>query len=305
MLSDVWPGVDRRRTGFVLTTLLAALLTIAACGAPRMGTDGRKPGQARPPTAWSPPKGPGGAGGLLVGARWMAQWITVGGRTTTASAHAAAWVDFGYDGTATGSYGCTSFRRTTHLTASTLALGAPAAQPTTGSRCAAKNRAFEEEFRTLFNERLKITRRDDDLTIDLKNPRGDYLALKLLWPKGLFGRRWQVDHLAVADTIYPVAAGKAAYFVFHRDGTVTGSLGCNDFVSRATFSGDLFTLYRLTLTTHRTCSKDIMRDEQIMLSSPNDPRSTRFSAMTDSWESDHDPTQGFPEFGYGFTALDH
>ncbi|MGW0083008.1 hypothetical protein [Streptomyces sp. NPDC003393] len=47
-----------------------------------------------------------------------------------------------------------------------------------------------------------------------------------------------------------------------------------------------------------------MRDERIMLSSASDPRSTRFGAMTDSWESDHDPTQGLPEFGYGFTALD-
>ncbi|MGV9350584.1 META domain-containing protein [Streptomyces spiralis] len=234
----------------------------------------------------------------------MAQWVTVGGRTTAAPAHAAAWVDFGYDGTATGSYGCTSFRRTTHVTARTLTLGAPAAQPTTRSRCAAKNRAFEEEIRTIFTERLEITRRVDDLTIDLKNPRGDYLALKLLWPKGLFGRRWQVDHLAVADTTYPLAAGKAVYFVFHGDGTVTGNLGCNDFTGRATFSGDVFTLYRPTPTTHRTCSKDIMRDEQIMLSPKNDPRSTRFSAMTDSWESDHDPTQGLPEFGYGFTALD-
>ncbi|MGW5197412.1 META domain-containing protein [Streptomyces spiralis] len=234
----------------------------------------------------------------------MAQWITVDGRTTTAPAHAAAWVDFGYDGAATGSYGCTSFRRTTRVTAGTLILGAPMGEPTTGSRCAAKSRAFEKEFRTIFSGRLKITRRVDDLTIDLKNPRGDYVALKLLWPKGLFGRRWQVDHLAVADTTYPLAAGKAVYFVFHRDGTVTGNLGCNDFTSRATFSGDVFTLYRPTLATHRTCSKDIMRDEQIMLSPRNDPRSTRFSAMTDSWESDHDPTQGLPEFGYGFTALD-
>jgi heat shock protein HslJ len=288
----------------VVGVLLAVLLTIAACGAPHMGSDERKPGQAEPATPWSPPKGPDGVGGLLVGARWTAQWITVDGRTTTAPAHAAAWVDFGYGGTARGSYGCTSFRRTTHVTVDTLTLGAPAAQPTAGSRCASKNRAFEKAFRTIFSGRLKITRRVDDLTIDLKNPRGDYLALKLLWPKGLFGRRWQVDHLAVADTIHPLAAGKAVYFVFHRDGTVTGNLGCNDFTSRATFSGDVFTLYRPTPTTHRTCSKDIMRDERIMLSPASDPRSTRFGAMTDSWESDHDPTQGLPEFGYGFTALD-
>ncbi|MDF3300194.1 META domain-containing protein [Streptomyces tropicalis] len=284
--------------------LLAAVITLAACGAPRMGTDGRESGHAGPATAWSPPKGPGGAGGLLVGARWLGQWITVGGRTTAAPAHAGAWVDFGHDGTVAGSYGCTSFRRTTHVTAGTLTLGAPVAQPTAGIRCAAKNRAFEEEFRTIFSGRLTITRRVDDLTIDLKNSRGDYLALKLLWPKGLFGRRWQVDHLGVADTIHPLAAGRAVYFVFHRDGTVTGNLGCNDFTGRATFSGDLFTLYRLTPTTHRTCSKDVMRDERIMLSPTTDPRSTRFSAMTDSWECDHDPTQGFPEFGYGFQALD-
>ncbi|MGV9993465.1 META domain-containing protein [Streptomyces sp. NPDC003374] len=296
--------MDSRRTKAVVGALLAALLTVTACGASHGVTDEQKPGQADPATPWSPPKGPGGAGGLLVGARWTAQWITVGGRTTTAPAHAAAWIDFGYHGTATGSYGCTPFRRTTHVTAGTLTVDAPAAQPTTGNRCAPENRAFEKGFRTLFNGQLKIARRVDDLTIDLKNARGDRLALKLLWPKGLFGRRWQVDHLAVADTTYPLAAGKAVYFVFHRDGTVTGNLGCNDFTSRATFSGDTFTLYRPTLTTHRTCSKDIMRDEQIMQSPTKNPRTTRFSALTDSWETDHDPTQGFPEFGYGFKALD-
>jgi heat shock protein HslJ len=194
----------------VVGVLLAVLLTIASCGAPRMGTDGRKPGQARPNTTWSPPKGPGGVGGLLVGARWAAQWITVGGQTTTAPPHAAAWVGFDHDGTATGSYGCPSFRRTTHITADTLTLGAPEPQPTTVGRCAAKNRAFEEGFRPIFTGQLKITRRVDDLTIDLKNPRGDHLALKLLWPKDLFGRRRQVDHLAVADTPYPLAAGTFA-----------------------------------------------------------------------------------------------
>jgi heat shock protein HslJ len=297
--------MDSRRATAVAGALLAALLAITACGAPRMGSEGRKPRQTGPATDWSAPKGPGGTGGLLVGARWTAQWITVGGRTTTAPAHAAAWVDFGYDGTVTGRYGCTSFRRTAHVTAGTLTLGAPATQSTGRGRCAAKNRGFEEEFRTFFNGRLNIARRVDDVTIDMKNGRGDQVALKLLWPRGLFGRRWQVDHLAVADTSYPLAAGKAVYFVFHRDGTVTGNLGCNDFTGSATFSGDVFTLYRLTPTTHRTCSQDIMRDEQIMLSPRNDPRSTRFSALTDSWESDHDPTQGLPEFGYGFKALDH
>ncbi|MFI1169040.1 META domain-containing protein [Streptomyces sp. NPDC020801] len=242
-----------------------------------------------------------------MGARWRVQWVTADGRTTAAPAHAAAWIDFGYDDTATGSYGCTSFTRAATVTASALVVGREkaAGSTTAASRCPFGNRAFEEKFRKIFAGPLTSARRVDDLTMDLKSPRGDYVAVKLMWPKGLFGRRWQLDHLSVEDTVQPLAAGWKVYFVFHRDGTVTGGLGCNDFTSRARFEGDVFTFYRPTLTTHRTCSDAVMRDEQTLLTSEKNPRSLPFSAETDSWGTDEDFEDPTARYGYGFKALDN
>ncbi|MFF9410882.1 META domain-containing protein [Streptomyces anandii] len=217
-----------------------------------------------------------------MGARWKVQWVSVGGRDIAAPANAAAWMEFGHDNTVTGTDGCTPLRTPVNVGAESLTVGEPAAPTAPPGRCPAKYQTFEEQLRKVFSGPLTINRRVDDLTMDLKNPQGDYVAVKLLWPEGLFGARWRVQYLTGADDKVAPEAGRTSYFVFHRDGKVTGQAPCNDFTSRATFDGELLTLDRPVLTTHRTCSKKIMYWEENVLSLRKNPETFTYVATRDS-----------------------
>jgi heat shock protein HslJ len=284
------------RTGAFLGALLVALLTVTACS-PRAGSGGKAPDR---PTPWTMPTGPGGYGGRLLGARWRVDWVTVDGRNIDAPPDAGAWVEFGYDNTAVGDYGCTPFKSSATVTATTLTVGTDTSGATPDDACPAKERAFEQRMRKIFTGGpLAVAERVDEFSMTLKNQRGDYVALQMLWPQGLFGAPWQVEYLNVADTLVDMTAGKEVYFVFHRDGTVTGKGGCNGFKGRAAFAGEHVTLYPLTRTTHRTCSREIMSQEDGLLD--QDPRT--FSVVASRGITFVDRTPGLDGLAYNFIRV--
>ncbi|MFF2430202.1 META domain-containing protein, partial [Streptomyces mirabilis] len=134
------------RTGAILGALLVALLTVTACS-PRAGSGGKAPDR---PTPWTMPTGPGGYGGRLLGARWRVDWVTVDGRNIDAPPDAGAWVEFGYDNTAVGDYGCTPFKSSATVTATTLTVGTDTSGATPDDACPVKERAFEQRMRKIF-----------------------------------------------------------------------------------------------------------------------------------------------------------
>lgn len=270
---------DKRgpRTRTIAGSLLAALLLITACTS-------TKPGRATaPPTA----KTPATDGDLLAGAAWYVRHISVGGRTTIAPPPTAAWIEFGHGNTAEGNYGCSPFKAAATVTETAVTVGEKTDGAPPAKQCPASNLAFEGKLRKIFSGPLTISRPVDDLTMDLTNQRGDYVALQLLRPKGLFGSRWQLTDLIAADDggRAPVIGGTAVYYVFHRDGTVTGNLGCNDFTGRAAFDRNVLTMYRPVLTTHRTCSRELMDQERTLLTYRTNPRRMQYSATTRSFEA--------------------
>ncbi|MFF7924849.1 META domain-containing protein [Streptomyces mirabilis] len=284
------------RTGAILGALLVALLTVTACS-PRAGSGGKAPDR---PTPWTMPTGPGGYGGRLLGARWRVDWVTVDGRNIDAPPDAGAWVEFGYDNTAVGDYGCTLFKSSATVTATTLTVGTDTSGATPDDACPAKERAFEQRMRKIFTGGpLAVAERVDEFSMTLKNQRGDYVALQMLWPQGLFGAPWRIEYLNVADTPVDMTAGKEVYFVFHRDGTVTGKGGCNGFKGRAAFAGEHVTLYPLTRTTHRTCSRKIMSQEDGLLD--QDPRT--FSVVASRGITFVDRTPGLDGLAYNFIRV--
>ncbi|MFF4513487.1 META domain-containing protein [Streptomyces mirabilis] len=284
------------RTGAILGALLVALLTVTACS-PRAGSGGKAPDR---PTPWTMPTGPGGYGGRLLGARWRVDWVTADGRNIDAPPDAGAWVEFGYDNTAVGDYGCTPFKSSATVTATTLTVGTDTSGATPDDACPAKERAFEQRMRKIFTGGpLAVAERVDEFSMTLKNQRGDYVALQMLWPQGLFGAPWRIEYLNVADTPVDMTAGKEVYFVFHRDGTVTGKGGCNGFKGRAAFAGEHVTLYPLTRTTHRTCSRKIMSQEDGLLD--QDPRT--FSVVASRGITFVDRTPGLDGLAYNFIRV--
>ncbi|RSO47787.1 hypothetical protein DMH15_05875 [Streptomyces sp. WAC 06725] len=290
------------RAGTAAGALLAALLTVTGCGPSPAGSEGGKAAEGKPASASPAKKGPGGYGGLLMGARWMVQWVTVDGREISAPPHAASWMAFDYDNTVKGNDGCAPFHRSAFLSDSALTLRGDWAEATEDGGCPAKNRAFAERLRKVFNGPLTIAQRVDTLTLDLKNRQGDYVALKLQQPEGFYGRRWQVPRLSVADTYSPDLP-KSAYFIFHEDGTVIGNLGCNDFTSKAVFEGDTLTMWEPTRLSQRTCSPDIMKGEGYLLSMRRNPQTFTYRVTYDSMSAFDDSEGALLGNGYEFTAL--
>ncbi|QIY96431.2 META domain-containing protein [Streptomyces sp. S1D4-11] len=241
---------------------------------------------------------------VTAGGSWAHVGGSTGSRSTGAtSTHrrtAGAWVEFGYDNTAVGDYGCTPFKSSATVTATTLTVGTDTSGATPDDACPAKERAFEQRMRKIFTGGpLAVAERVDEFSMTLKNQRGDYVALQMLWPQGLFGAPWRIEYLNVADTPVDMTAGKEVYFVFHRDGTVTGKGGCNGFKGRAAFAGEHVTLYPLTRTTHRTCSRKIMSQEDGLLD--QDPRT--FSVVASRGITFVDRTPGLDGLAYNFIRV--
>ncbi|WP_411141322.1 META domain-containing protein [Streptomyces sp. x-80] len=59
-------------------------------------------------------------------------------------------------------------------------------------------------------------------------------------------------------------SAKDTSFVFHRDGAVTGKLGCNDFTAKVFFNGSHVFFHDTRLTTHHTCAAQNMEDESFV-----------------------------------------
>lgn len=246
--------MGKRRATTVTAGLLVVLLVLAGCTA-----------GGHHPAAHPPRKGPGGYGGLLLGERWKIQWVTKGGHATTAPPDAAAWLEFGYDGVVRGSDGCHPLLRPARLTADALTVE-PAPRTYSDQDCEPAQQAFRDRFRELFSGRLAIKKRYDDLTMDLRNGDGDSIAVKFSRPEGMFGTRYQLVYSQVGDSPGPeYAAGKQLWFRFSTDGRMDGRLGCDEFTGSAVFQGERVAIGPLTLTTHHTCSAEIMRDEQALL----------------------------------------
>jgi heat shock protein HslJ len=272
---------DKRgpRTRAVAASLLAALLLVTGCTA-------KEPGRATAPPAakTSAAQTPATHGDLLAGAAWYVRHISVGGRTTVAPPPTAAWIEFGDGSTAEGNYACTPFKAVATVTAAAVTVGEKTDEAPPAKQCPASNLAFEGKLRKLFSGPLTLSRPVDDLTMNLTNQRGDYVALQLLRPKGLFGSRWELQYLAYDDGGQgPIIGGTAVYYVFHRDGRVTGNTGCNDFTGRAVFDRRFLTMYQPVRTTHRTCSRELMNQEHTLLTYETNPRRMQYSANTSSF----------------------
>ncbi|MEJ8653493.1 META domain-containing protein [Streptomyces sp. MS1.AVA.3] len=95
----------------------------------------------------------------------------------------------------------------------------------------------------------------------LRNRHGDVATLTIVRSPGIFDTKYQLDERMAYDSSDKVTSAKDTSFAFHRDGTVTGKLGCNDFTAKVFFHGSHVFFRDAQLTTHRTCAAQNMEDE--------------------------------------------
>ncbi len=274
-----------RRLTLVPAATLAALLSLSACSS-RVEGDGA-PGDLTAPV-FPAAQRPAGAGGLLAEGVWRFRGVRFGGQEVYLPSEARAWIALHGDGTASGDYGCTPFRLKAEVSATRLTLGqklplrpAPSVSPAPTSAgpgpCAPQSGSdrlnlthFEKEVQRVLRGNLSLSSErhigQGEVLLHLKNQQGDDITLVQARSDAFFTTRWQLDVVTVYDSQGPeFAAGDQLYFDFHKNGEVSGKLGCNDFTARATFSGLHVFFHDVALTSHRGCDKKIMEEEGSVL----------------------------------------
>ncbi|MEU7189512.1 META domain-containing protein [Streptomyces sp. NPDC045369] len=270
-----------RRLALVPAATLAALLTLSACGGGVEG-DGA-PGDLAAP-AFPAEQRPAGAGGLLAEGVWRFREVTFDGQEENLPSEARAWIALHGDGTASGDYGCTPFRLKAEVSATRLTLGekltprpAPSATPApplAGSGPCAPHSGYDRLKLTRFEKQVQGALRGNlslslerpntqgEVELHLKNQQGDDITLVQARSDTFFTTRWKLSTVTAYDSQGPeFAAGDRMYFDFHKNGEVSGKLGCNDFTARATFSGLHVFFHDVALPSHRGCDEKIMEEE--------------------------------------------
>ncbi|MFE7316601.1 META domain-containing protein [Streptomyces sp. NPDC057555] len=293
--------ISLRRVAGAVAGIVVACGGVSACGA-ASGHGGGRSGDATAsasPTKKGP-GGPGGKllGGIWT---FDSLTLTVDGKEVQGHDSAVSpWVEFRDDGTVAGNYGCTPFHVKAKLEATTLtwgddlpALPSPSATPAppTGAVGACQTPEqqqeakagdfattneevadFEAKVKKFFHRGpLKITEKKLERQPggpppgslpQLRNEHGDLATLSVVRAPGFFDTTYHLQSWTVYDHTEDFESAKDNSFAFHRDGTVTGNLGCNDFTARAYFNGSHVFFRDTRLTTHRTCAAQNMRDER-------------------------------------------
>ncbi|CAL9507744.1 hypothetical protein SUDANB15_03554 [Streptomyces sp. enrichment culture] len=220
-----------------MTTLAAVAVLVplaAACGSEKAGA-GSGSAEAEQP---------------VTGVRWSVDSVTADG--TTHRAPDGAHLALDDSGRAEGSYGCNRFSGRVSFDGDRIRLGD---RDTTLRACSEEVMDLERAFaRTLGDGALKAEVDDDRLT--LTTDAGDTVRLSKAEDTPLAGTRWTVTT--------PAVDGRAHLTFDDEEGTVSGSLGCNQVNAGATVRDGRVTLGTPS-TTRMMCEDSLMDAEKALL----------------------------------------
>ncbi|MEV0850385.1 META domain-containing protein [Streptomyces sp. NPDC049954] len=285
-------AAGRATTGAVAPAASLAVLTVCATVLTACGTE---------PAGGGAGHAGGGAGDSATGAavsdseppayagvRWSVESVTADGKRHSAPDGARLAFDTSArTPRAEGDYGCNRFSSPVRFTderGGRLRLSEPVS---TRRACAKPVMDFEKKLSGLLTgtELTAHTGRQtgpgaDRLT--LTNPEGDTVTLRESQDESgeagesaghdggapssapLTGTTWEITHLLDEDGDHTPRATGEAHFRVARDGTVSGSLGCNRFSARAALDGDRLRLDR-PVTTRMLCQGGAMDTEKALL----------------------------------------
>ncbi|GAB2443891.1 META domain-containing protein [Streptomyces incanus] len=223
-----------------MTLMAAAVLVplLAACGNERAGA-GSASAEAGSP-----------AERLVTGTRWNVDSVTADG--TTLRAPADAHVTVKDDGRTSGRYACNHFRGEADFDGDRVRFSID----TTPTACEDEpRRTFERTLsRTLEDGALKARVNDGRLTLTTDD--GATVRFSKGGDSPLHGTKWTVT--------LPDAEGRAHLTFDTKEGTVSGSLGCNKVNADATVRDGHITVGTPT-TTRMVCEDSLMKAEKRLL----------------------------------------
>ncbi|MCF3962791.1 META domain-containing protein [Streptomyces fuscigenes] len=242
----------------IATAGIAALLALtAACG-------------AQSPTSPGPAASSGGPVRTdlpLTGVRWKVDSLAVAGREPAVPA--AATMEISPDGRITLGTGCNGYSGRVRVAGDEITVVGGLNRTFTG--CAMFLEQYEEAVGDAFKGPLTAAvsgsaADDRNLVLTSRRHPGTRVTLTTRPAAPLTGTHWTVVALTglKSSTGLPEKAAGRARFVLGKDGTVSGSLGCNSFHGSARISGSTVTFGRI-VSTRMACSPEVTRVEQGML----------------------------------------
>ncbi|GAA3819125.1 META domain-containing protein [Streptomyces phyllanthi] len=238
--------MDKQRLTLTALTLLPL---VVACGSETAGSD-------------SVGSDTGGSQLSVTGVHWTVDSLTVDGKKSE-QAPDGAYLEITEDGKVNGNYGCNGFGSTATVEGDSITFGNA---QSTEMACDDVPATFEESLRgTLADKELKAEVADGKLTLTSKA--GDKVVLSEEKPAQLYGTKWRITSLVDKKTSQPLAsdaADKAWFSIDKKDGTLSGSLGCNQITAKATVRDGQITL-GTPGTTRRMCDGSLMDTERSLL----------------------------------------
>ncbi|MFI9771791.1 META domain-containing protein [Streptomyces sp. NPDC052415] len=255
---------------------LAGTAVLAACGT-ESGTDSGAVGDGGRTTTTSD---------VLADTRWVPRTVTVDGQEyelptgernfRVDEAHitfrpGAAEPDVG-GGESGGTVGCNDFGADVTVDGDTVRITDLA---TTQIGCPGPVQEFEEKFQSVFTGTLKaeVEERDGAKVLTLTRADGDSITLREGAEKEtpappLKGTKWTVDTLVSGTgddaTAQSLPKGTKAHLTLGKDGSASGSLGCNTFRGTATVKDGTIAFGPLS-TTRKLCAGPVMKAEREMI----------------------------------------
>ncbi|MFH8405387.1 META domain-containing protein [Streptomyces sp. NPDC018019] len=280
-------GRVRTRRAVIWAGGLAAIAVLSSCGS-QPGSDGVRSQDTRAAPTRTAPTGTEGAKSdaptpersrsrpPITGTHWNIERLRLDGGVTAAP-HGSAWITFDGTGHAEGSLGCHRFRAAADIDDSRVRIGdvrMSAAVSSPGPEdgkadCGRERATFEKYVKLLLRGELRADRAPSADTVFLVNTRKDGFELQRGVPAPLLGTEWTVDSLFEYDSqVAPddIAPGIGeVHVVFESDGTVHGTLGCNDFEAKAEIGPATMEFSGAATTTDRPCGESAASVEQRML----------------------------------------
>ncbi|WTK80097.1 META domain-containing protein [Streptomyces sp. NBC_01511] len=233
-----------------LTTL--ALLALAGCGTESgRGADGAA--EAGDAVRTDLP---------LTDVRWGIDSLSVDGKKTAAPAGASVEIDS--KGRASANTGCNSIGAQVTVDGDTVTVGE---KEMTLIGCPEELQAFEKALNGAFSG--KLTAKIEDKRLTLTTAGGDSIAMSAEQPAPLVGTEWTVSSLLSGETVSSLPTDKKgesgkATLTFAKDGTVSGSLGCNTFSASAKTTDSTIT-FGPVRSTRKLCPEPGMSLERKLL----------------------------------------
>ncbi len=278
----IWRHRRARRGVIRSAGALALIAVMSACGA--HSGDGGGAGDGATATPWTPKPQettptPSPTHVPFTGTHWNIERLRLDDGVTAAP-HGSAWLEFDGNGHVAGSLGCHRFKADATVDGRRVRIGevrmseSSSSPPASGrgeqqQECSREQVTFEKYVKTILRSGLRADSGPSAEQLFLVNTRKDGFELQRGIPAPLIGTKWAVRSLYEGDSqaaptdIAPKIG--EVYVVFDGDGTVHGSLGCNDFRAKAEVAATAIEFSDPATTTHRECGDSIKAVEKQLL----------------------------------------